>query len=116
MTLIPLGAPFSQFIDFTVYPRYAASLVNALTARVEGLTRFCPGFLSGHIHLSDEHDRVLMQLCWSNQAHGEQAIARVQEAAPDLLQIANEHHATAIFFRAFNTIVEVGMTPQEDVK
>ncbi|MNC11494.1 hypothetical protein D3C75_591940 [compost metagenome] len=98
---------FSQFVEFIVDPLHVEDLVSALIARFERFTRFCPGFISARVHVSEGGDRVLMQLLWPTREHGEQALKRAQTLEPDLFHLARQHHARALLFSTFNAVADV---------
>ncbi len=101
------GTQFSQLVEFVVEPPHVQDLVTALIERVERFTCLCPGFISAQVHVSEDGDRVLMQLLWPSRQYSELAIKRSQTVEPDLFHLARQHHASALLFSTFNTVALV---------
>lgn len=98
---------FSQFIELTVDPLHMQGLVTALITRVEQFTCFYPGFISAQAHVSDEGERVLIEILWSSRADGEHALELAQTVEPDLFHLARQHHASALLFSTYHAVAEV---------
>lgn len=98
---------FSQFVEFTVDPLHVQGLATALITRTKQFTCFYPGFISAQVHVSDEGERVLMEILWSSRADGEHALELAQTVEPDLLHLARQHHASALLFSTYQAVAEV---------
>lgn len=100
-------AGFSHFVEFTVDPLHMQDLVAVLITRIERFTCLYPGFVRACVHVSEEGDRVHLQILWTSRAHGEHALEMSQGLDPDLFHLACQHHAKALLFSAFNVAAEV---------
>ncbi|EPN63123.1 antibiotic biosynthesis monooxygenase [Pseudomonas syringae pv. actinidiae ICMP 19096] len=99
------NSQFTQLVEFIVAAAHAADLAAALIARVEQITCFYPGFISGRVHLNREGDRVLMQLLWSSKEHGEHALEQAGSVEPDLLGLACKYYAAALLCSTYDEVI-----------
>ncbi|WP_341958867.1 antibiotic biosynthesis monooxygenase [Pseudomonas sp. RC10] len=107
MTSQDSNLPFSQFVEFTVDPRYQAGLVADLNERFERFTRTYPGFIRASVHVSEDQGRVLSHVLWQSKSACEQAFRNAEQGEGDLWGLIRRHRTTAMAFNAYEMVGEI---------
>jgi len=107
MTPAAAHLPFSQFVEFAVYPRHQAGLVEALHERFEQFTCTYPGFVRASVQVSEDRQRVLSHVQWLSKTDCERAFENAEQGEGDFWELTRRHRATSMIFNAYEVAGEV---------